>query len=99
LPNPAVSRRQVGATVCSVSRGQVRVGNRILIPTNKGDAVAFPGPPGRRRAPRLPEPPMATGVAPPPETLGADEKLSWTEQPLGSSSNVQFHAAGTVEIR
>jgi hypothetical protein len=42
---------------------------------------------------------MAIGVAPPPETLGADDKLSWTEQPLGLSSNVEFHAAGTVEIR
>lgn len=99
MPNPATSRRQVGAAVCSVSRGQVRVGNRILIPTNKGAAIVFPGPPERRRAPRLPEPAMAIGLAPPPETLGAHEKLSWTGQPLGSSSNVQFHAAGTVEIR
>jgi hypothetical protein len=99
LPNPALSRRQVGAAVCSVSRRQVRVGNRILIPTNKGAAIVFPRPPERRRAPRLPEPSMAIGVAPPPETLGADDKLSWTEQPLGLSSNVEFHAAGTVEIR
>jgi hypothetical protein len=41
---------------------------------------------------------MASAVARPPETLGADEKLSWTEQPLRSSSNVDFHAAPTIEI-
>lgn len=98
MPDPAPSRRQIGAAVCSVGRGQGHVGNRILIPTNNGAVIVFAPSPERRRAPRLPEPSMASAVARPPETLGADEKLSWTEQPLRSSSNVDFHAAPTIEI-
>jgi hypothetical protein len=98
LPTPAPSRRQLGAAFGSVSGGQVAVRDRNAILTNNG-VIVFAAPRKQREAPWFRELPTVRLLAAPPEPLGSDEKLCWTEPALGSSSSVELHAGGIIQNR
>jgi hypothetical protein len=94
-PTLAASTRQIGAALGPISGGQVTGGDGNPILTNSG-AIVLVAQPEQRPAPRLPGPSVVKRLATPHERR-PDEKLCWTQRPLGSSSSAEFH--GIVQIR